>query len=390
MRTSGTYAFPPMDRVIYGRPHAEALAEEVARLGKERVFLMVSRTLNTKTNEIARVRDALGPRFVGQYDRVPQHTSRTEVVEAGLAARGARADLIVAIGGGSVVDAAKMVLVCMEHRVTDIDQIDPFVIKPGPGGRLIRPEYRGPSVRMIAVPSTLSGGEYNAGTLVTDPRHKLKETFFHELMMPVAIILDPALTVHAPEQLWLGSGTRAMDHGIEGLLSPRGTPLTDAAVLRGIRLLAEGLRRSKHAPDDMGARAQCQFGSWLASFGLQARVGMGASHAIGHVLGGTCDVPHYLCTPVMMPSVLRYNKPVTEEAQALLAEALGRPGMEAADAFAELVADLGLPGRLRDVGVTAEQFALIGRNTMTEFFIFLNPRKVKGPEDVVEILKMAA
>jgi len=133
-------------------------------------------------------------------------------------------------------------------------------------------------------------------------------------MMPRSIILDPAITRHTPETLWLGSGTRSMDHGIEALLSRSGNPLVDAVVIQGIALLAENLVKSRGAPDDLEVRALCQRGSWLAAFGLQCRVPTGASHAIGHVLGGTIGVPHYLITPVLMPHVLRYNKPATLEA----------------------------------------------------------------------------
>src|SRR6516162_9994378 len=106
---------------------------------------------------------------------------------------------------------------------------------------------------------------------------------------------------------------------------------------QGLRYLHDGLLRTRNNPDDDEARLSCQLGSWLASFGLQARVPMGASHAIGHVLGGTCGVPHYLCTPVMLASVLTFNRPSSEAAQSLIAEALRRPGAAAAETFAEFV-----------------------------------------------------
>ena len=391
MRTTGLHSFPAMDRVIFGKPAAEALVVEADRLQKRRVFLVVSRTLNTRTEEIARIRAALGERFVGLYDQIPQHTSRQGAVDATRSALSAEADLIVAIGGGSVVDAAKIMLICMEHRILDAGGLDGFELRPGPDRLPVRPQFRGPTTRMIAIPSTLSGGEYNAGCLVTDTERKLKQTFFDPFMMPLAIILDPALALYAPEELWLGSGTRAMDHAIEALCAKNGSPLVDAAVLRGIELMAAALPRSKADPSDVGLRGQCQIASWLCSFGLQARVSMGASHAIGHVLGGTCDVPHYLCTPVMMPGILRYNLPETPEAQQSLARALGHPGGDASDAFKAFVAGLGLPTRLGEVGVTDDKFRLIAETTMAEeFFIYTNPRRVNRWEDVNDILKLAA
>ena len=392
MHSSGTHLFPTMDRVIFGRPMATTIAKEAERLDRKRVFLVVSRTLNTKTDEIAKLRAALGERCAGVFDGIPQHTSREVVAEATRLALDAQADLLVAVGGGSVIDAAKIMSVCMEHRITDpgLEALDAFETKPGPDGRPIRAQFRGPSVRMIAVPSTLSGGEYNAGCLVTDTRRKLKQTFFHPLMMPLAIVLDPALALHAPETLWIGSGTRAMDHAIEALCSQNGSPLVDAAVLRGVELMVNALPRSKADPQDIEARRDCQIASWLCSYGLQARVPMGASHAIGHVLGGTCGVSHFLCTPVMMPGILEFNAPSTGPAQQALSTALGRPGVPAATAFREFAASLGLPTSLEAVGVGEDQFALIAKNTMKEFFIYSNPRTVRKPEEVMEILKLAA
>jgi maleylacetate reductase len=128
----------------------------------------------------------------------------------------------------------------------------------------------------------------------------------------------------------------------------------------------------------------------MSAFGLQARVPMGASHAIGHVLGGTCDVPHYFCTAVMMPSVLRYNRPATEPAQRIIATALGAPDHDASGAFADLMGELGLPRRLAEVGVFEDRFELIGKNAMLSIFTRANPQPIREPGDVVKILKLAA
>jgi alcohol dehydrogenase class IV len=391
MHLKGTHNFPAMERVDFGKPAAQALAAEAERLGSKRVFLIVSRSLNTGTDEIRKIVDALGDRFAGVYDGVPQHTTRESVAEITRAALEHQADLIVAIGGGSVVDAAKITTLCMEHKIVDADGLDGFEVKFDSTGRVSMASFKGPSVRMIVIPTTLSGGEYNAGCLVTDPRRNLKQTFFHRKMMPITIILDPSLLRHAPESLLLGSGTRAMDHAIEALCSPRGTPLTDAVVLRGLELMAKWLPRSRADREDIEASRNCQTASWLCSFGLQSRVPMGASHAIGHVLGGTCHVAHFLCTPVMMPAILDYNRSHCEEAQQELAKALGRPGVAASTAFKDFCISLGLPTSLREVDVGSDQFELIGQTTMKEeFFIYTNPRPVRSPSDVIDILKLAA
>src|SRR5262249_12084117 len=147
---------------------------------------------------------------------------------------------------------------------------------------------------------------------------------------------------------------------------------------------------TRNNPNDDEARLNCQLGSWMSAFGLQARVPMGASHAIGHVLGGTCDVPHYFCTAVMMPSVLRYNRPATEAAPKSVAAALGAPGGGARGAFGAFIAELGLPRRLAEVGVAEDRFELIGKNAMLSIFTRANPQPIREPGDVVQILKMAA
>lgn len=389
MRQSGSYNFPSMDRVVYGRPAADVILEEAERLNAGRVLLIVSGTLNRTTGEIQAIRDRLGERHAATVDDIPQHTTRTSAVAVARAGLDASADLIVAVGGGSVVDIAKITIMCMEHGIVEEEGLDGYERTQGAGHQTAGKNFRWPKARMIAVPTTLSGGEYNAGALVTDTRRKWKQIFYHPAMMPISIILDPAITRHTPERLWLGSGTRSMDHGIEALLSPQGNPLTDAVVAEGIRKLADGLRRTRSDPDDLEARLLCQHGSWLSAFGLQGRVPMGASHAIGHVLGGTFNVPHYLITPALMPAVLRYNLPETQAAQALLASLLGSPGADAADAMEALANALGLPVRLAELGVTPDDYAKIGEVAVKSIFAKSNPRTLSTPEQVVELLSLS-
>lgn len=387
MRKSGIHNFPAMDRVVFGKPAAEALKDEATRLDAKRVFLIVSRTLNTKTDEIEKIRTALGDRHIKTVDGIAQHTTRKEAAEIGQQAKDAGADLVVAVGGGSAVDLAKIVIMAMEHDIRDEVGFDSFAVGPG----MSFSPFRAPAVRQIAIPSTLNGGEYNAAALVTDERNKLKQIFIHPQMMPIAIILDPALTLHTPANLWMGSGTRSMDHGIEALCSPAGTPLSDEVVLAGIHRLRKGMLMTLDRPNDLEARRHSQYGAWLSSYGLQARIPMGASHGIGHVLGGTLNVPHYYCTPVIMPSLLRYNKPFTEEAQKRLATALGAEEKEeAADAFVRFTRKLGLPGRLTDVGVGEDKFAQISKIAINHRFVQANPRPFKTEADIIELLRMAA
>ncbi len=387
---SGMFVFTAVERIVFGKPVAQALAAEVDRLKAQRVFLIVSGTMNRTTDEVTKVRAALGARFAGLYDRMPSHTPRDAVVEASNAARAAGTDLIVTFGGGSVTDAGKIMQICLRHNVTDIAGLDAFHTVVNVDGTQSIPTFDGPVVRQIAIPTTLSGGEFQPGGGCTDTRSKVKESFRHPLIIPRVSILDPAPTVHTPLWVWLSTGLRAVDHATEAICSPVSNPASDVSFLQALRLLSRGLPRVKQNPGDLEARLDCQLAVWLAMTGRQAGAQMGASHAIGHVLGGSCDVPHGYTSCVMLPPVLRYNRSVNLERQRLVAEAMGHPGEDAADVIAAFIADLGLPGKLSEVGVTRDQFAMIADHAMHDSWLHSNPRKITTPEQVLDILETAA
>jgi maleylacetate reductase len=393
MVQSVTVEFRAMERVYSGQPVAEVLPKEVERLGAQRVFLLVSRTLNHGTDVIAGVREALGHRCAGLYEGMPPHTPRDAVLAAAEGARAAQAELLVSIGGGSLTDAAKMVQLCLRHDVRDVAGLDAFRIVVHADGRQERPRLEAPSVRMVSVPTTLSGGDFNPLAGCTDPRIQVKQSFLHPLFVPRAVILDPAISVHTPAWVWLSTGLRAVDHAVEGLCSPACNPYTEGAARQALRLLGEGLRRSKAQPDDLEGRQLCQLGMWLSMANREANVPMGASHAIGHVLGGTCGVPHGYTSCVMLPVVLRYNaagSAANAARQAIVAEALGRPGEEAATVVGDLISALGLPRTLRDVGVGPERFREVAEHSMHDRWIHTNPRPIRGPDDVMALLEAAA
>src|SRR5229473_1766227 len=135
---SGVYRFPPMESVIYGRPFAEAVKEQVEQSGATAVFLLASGTLARETGLVGQVRDALGNRLAGVHARIGAHTPRTDVVDAANAARAAAADLLATLGGGSVTDAAKMVAFCLANGVTEPAQLDDYRAQVAADGRILR------------------------------------------------------------------------------------------------------------------------------------------------------------------------------------------------------------------------------------------------------------
>src|SRR5438132_967048 len=365
MPQAGRIAFGNMETVTFGRPAAEAVAEEVRRCEAERVFLMVSGTLNRATDEIAKVRRALGNRCTGLFDHMPPHTPRHAVIEAAAMAREAGADLIATIGGGSVTDGAKAVQLCLANDIRSAEALDDYRPVAGPDGMSGPPAHcKPPTVRQITVPTTLSAGEFSAISGITDERRRVKELFRHPLIIPRAVMLDPAITVHTPEWLWLSTGIRAVDHCVEGICSGEANPYGDAQALHGLSLLARGLPRVKADPGDLAARLDCQTGSWLSMAPLASGVPMGASHGIGYVLGAVFDIPHGHTSCIMLPAVMRWNKPANTERQALVAAAMGHPGEDAGDVLDAFIAGLGMPRSLDAVNIGAENFDRMAEQAM--------------------------
>src|SRR5437763_14820783 len=386
---TGTYRFPPMESVVYGRPFAEAVREQVDRSGANAVCLLASGTLNRESDMVQQLRNALGSRLAGVHARIDAHTARTDVVEAANAARAAGADLLLTLGGGSVTDAAKMIAFCLGNGVTDPARLDGYRARVSADGKIARPEAKAPSVRSVAIPTTLSAGEYTASAGCTDTARQVKESYGHPLMMPKSVVLDPRATVHTPEWLFLSTGIRAVDHAVEDICSPQCQPISEGASFHALRLLGRGLSGVKADSLDFEARIEAQLGAWMSMIGSQTGVPKGASHGIGHVLGGTAHVPHGYTSCVMLPHVRRFDAPVNADRPALVSEAVGRPGGAAADVVTALIAGLGLPMRLRDVGVKEEQLDRIAELSMHDRWTHTNPRKIAGPPVVRELLDAA-
>jgi maleylacetate reductase len=386
---SGVYRFPAMESVVFGRPFAEAVAQEVDRVEARAVFILASGTLARETDTVERLRQMLGNRLAGVCAKIGAHTPRTDVVAAANATREASVDLIVTLGGGSVTDAAKMVGLCLGNGVTEPSQLDNYRARIAADGTARRPEVKAPSVRSIAIPTTLSAGEYTASAGCTDTARHVKESFSHPLMMPRTVILDPEVSVHTPEWLFLSTGIRAVDHAVEDICSINGQPIAEGASYHALRLLGSGLLAVRGNPSDLAARLDCQIGAWMSMVGSQTGVSKGASHGIGHVLGGTAGVPHGYTSCVMLPHVLRFNHPVNGDKQARVSEALGRPDEPAAEVVAGLISGLGLPTRLRDVGVAPEQLDRIAEGSMHDRWIHTNPRKIDGPAVIRALLDAA-
>ncbi|MCC5857657.1 MAG: iron-containing alcohol dehydrogenase [Ectothiorhodospiraceae bacterium] len=387
---SGTYDYIAQERVSWGTPATEAVCDEATRRGAERVFIVASRTLNRSTPVVSDIAQALGSRCAGIFDECREHTPRETVIAAAGAVRDADPDLIISVGGGTVIDTVKVLLIALAEGVSDENALDNWHVRVNEDGSRHVPQVGSPPMRQIAVPTTLSGAEFSNFGGCTDTVRRVKHGYTGREIGPVAVLLDPAVTVHTPEWLWLSTGIRAVDHAVESICSGAPAPLVDGCALHALDLLRQALPGCRSRPDDLDARMQAMHGAWLASQGI-LRVPYGASHGIGHSLGAAVGVSHGYTSCVLLPTVLRWNNELAanRERQEWVARAMGRTDGDAAAAVESLINSLGLPTRLRDVGVKQEQFSQIAEGAMENIWVRSNPRPVRQVEDVLQILERA-
>ncbi|MBA3491545.1 MAG: iron-containing alcohol dehydrogenase [Rubrobacteraceae bacterium] len=321
---SGTHTFLQTTRVHFGADALEKL--EVEARSYDRAFVITGRSLNEKTGLIRRVEALLGGRHAGTFAGIGQHTPGGTVEKAATEAEAAAADLLVSVGGGSVIDGTKAVARELGYP------------------------------QQVAVPTTLSGAEWADRAGVTDERMGRKRGFDDPKTVPRVVVLDPGATVFTPERLWLSTGVRALDHAVEGFLYGGDHPVNDVTGLEGARRLMEYLPLSRREPEDLDVRLELQLASWLAYFG-PANTPMGLSHELGRRIGASYEVPHGITSCITLaPSLQVMKQRVQGDRWSKLSESLGG---EPPERVSSLVEDLGLPRRLREVGVPEEDLEAI-------------------------------
>ena len=385
---SGVFEFLAQERVRFGVAAADGIAAEAAMRGAQRLFVVTSRSLNRGTDAVARAVAPVRAQLAGLFDECIEHTPRETVLALTRRLRETRADLVVSIGGGTVIDTVKVALVCLAENVDDIDAMGAWHMRVAPDGSRVVPQPAAPPCRQIAVPTTLSGAEFSDLGGCTDTRHGTKQGYVGRYIGPAAVILDPAITVHTPDRLWLSTGIRAVDHAVEALCSVNAQPLVDATSVRALGLLRSALGRHAGARDDLDARLDAQLGAWLAAFSIR-RTEYGASHGLGHALGADSGVPHGITSCVLLPTVMRWNAAACAAPLTEVAAALGEPGRPAADQVEDLIARLGLPTRIGQLGIDRARLPLIAEKGMANPWVRTNPRPIADAAQLREILEAA-
>jgi len=383
----GTYRYPAVANVHFGKPAAAVLSDETARRNARRIVVVANRSM-LRVGAVHTATQQIDYRMVGLFADCPAHTPREAALALAEMLREIEADLVISVGGGSVIDTVKVALLCMATGITHVDQFDSWRVGVSNQGKRIVPVLPDHPLRQIAVPTGLSAAEFHELAGCTDTATGQKHLYGGGHICPDTVVLDPAMTVHTPARLWLSTGLRAMERAIDAVCVPDRNPMIDASCLHALSLLAESLPANRTAPFDLGKRLDSQLGAWLATSGIN-RPDQGINQSVSHVLGAALGLAHGVGDAALLPALMAFNEEVCEDRHALIAKAMGRPNRRASKVVRKMVGALGLPTRLRHLLPDTSGFEAVSTSVLANPAMRANPRPITDPEQVREILDAA-
>jgi maleylacetate reductase len=306
------FTLPPV-RIRMGPGLRASVGEEVARLGRSRALVLTTPAQAALGREIVA---ALGQLSAGQFCEARMHTPLEVTERALIAVRAARADCLVAAGGGSTTGLGKAIALR-----TGLDQ--------------------------VVIPTTYAGSE--ATPVLGETEAGRKTTRSDPAIRPEVILYDPELVAGLPIPMTVVSGLNAMAHAVEALYARDRDPLSSLMAAEGLRHFAEGLPAVVARPDDLGARGRTLYAAWLCGMVL-GQVGMALHHKLCHTLGGAFDLPHAETHAVILPHVAAFNAGAAGAALTPVTSALG--GEDPGAALHAFALRLGAPTALRDLGLS--------------------------------------
>lgn len=366
-------------KVLFGKGSIADLPYEVKRLGHKGV--LVTDPGVVATGMVDQVKDIMGSALAGIYEDIPQD-SGMEVVDRGASlALSSGADVIVSLGGGSVIDTAKGMCIIMTE-----------------GGSLR--DFQGmqiltrPQTPHIVIPTTAgTGSEVTCAAVVMDRQQGQKILIYEYFNTPRVAILDPKMTEGLPPDLTASTGMDAMTHAVESYCSQQRNPISDGAALHAIRLITRCLPLAVRDGFDLMARGQMQLAALMAGWAFSNAL-LGLTHAMAHSLGAVCGLPHGLANGILLPHVMRYNLEEIPELLADIAEAMGvvtqgmtkQEGGEAAVSEMEhFLKRLGHPLRLKDVRIEEGSLRPCSELAMSDGSIIYNPKMIPDPDEVLQV-----
>jgi alcohol dehydrogenase class IV len=380
------FEYQTRTRVVYGPGIVKDIGFEASKLGGTKAIIVTDRVLRSigLVDRVVRGLEESGVALAGIYDDVPPN-SEVGVVEMGAQyARGQGCDVLIAVGGGSVIDTAKGMAVLLTL-----------------GGSLL--DYQGvgvvtqPLLPLIAMPTTAgTGSEVTLAAVIKDDASGLKLEFNSPYMMPNVAVLDPEMTITLPPMLTAATGMDALTHAIEAYVSNQAEPITDALGIHAIGMIAQALPAAVKNGGDLEARGEMLLAACIAGLSFSNAL-CGIVHAMAHACGGRYGVPHGVANSILLPYGMEFNLDSCPERFADIAVAMSaatkrasvqRAARLSVAAVRKLSADIGLPRRLRDVGVKADGIPQLAEDALADAMMISNPRPAELP-DVIHLLQQA-
>ncbi|MGH9452894.1 MAG: iron-containing alcohol dehydrogenase [Terriglobia bacterium] len=374
-----TFAFPT--QIVFGSGAVNQIGERLAGLGKKRPLIVTDAGV-VKAGLLERVLAPLKSMNLESvvFDQVEPNPTENSVHPGVEVYHRASCDCIVAVGGGSPLDAAKAIRLKTTHALP-LEQYDDL----RDGWKQITADLP----PMLAVATTSgTGSEVSRSTVITLKSTGRKTVIYSQHLMPTVAIDDPDLTLGLPPHLTAATGMDAMTHNLEAYLSTPFQPICDAIALRGVELASRYLRAAVQDGRNLEARTQMMMASIMGAIAFQK--GLGSTHSLAHPLSTVAGLHHGLSNAVMLPHVMRFNLSVVESRLVDLAAAMGiethglstRAAAQAAiEEIEKLNADIGIKPRLRDHGVSDRMFAAMASKAMEDGCRLLNPR----PTDLTDM-----
>jgi len=321
---------------------------------------------------------------VAYYDGVEPNPKDTNVKDGLKVYQEESCDMIVTVGGGSSHDCGKGIGIAATHEgdLYDYAGIETLTNTLPP---------------IVAVNTTAgTASEVTRHCVITNTSTKVKFVIVSWRNLPLVSFNDPMLMVKKPAGLTAATGMDALTHAVEAYVSKDANPVTDAAAIQAIKLIAQNLRQAVALGENLVARENMAYASLLAGMAFN-NANLGYVHAMAHQLGGLYDMPHGVANAMLLPHVERYNLISNPQKFADIAEFMGEnisglSVMEAAekaiDAMFRLSKDVGIPASLKEMGVKEEDFEYMAKMALKDGNAFSNPRK-GNEKDIVNIFKAA-
>ncbi len=363
-----TFTFPP--RMEFGIRAVKNLGKWVKDFKSKAPFIVTDEGI-VKAGILTKIQKSLEDASLQYeiYDKVQPNPIDQNVNEGATLYREGTNDLIIGLGGGSPIDAAKGIQVLATAPGT----IDKYYIENNP------PEVT-PDVKLIAIPTTAgTGSEVGTGGVITDSKTNRKR--FVRSGRPNLALVDPELMKTMPPSVTAGTGMDALSHCIEAYVSINYSPIADAIALKGIQLIEENLRLAVKDGTNLEARTNMAMAATMG--GLAMSKDLGVIHSVSHQLSTQRDIPHGVANSIMLPHGMEFNLEVVMNKFVDISYAFGvniseismkEAAFAAISAVQQLSQDIGLPQKLSEVGVKREDIPLMAKNAMLDFVHATNPR----------------